>query len=125
MKENGFEFLVPKFKDYFEIDQQFIPHKIPEIKSICSLSEIFINDVFEEVYQWIKKTEFENYSVNLLVYSLLIALEKPLLPSTNGYLTKVLSFYLKKSEEIQKTEIEAMINSIIIVISEYFGQKIR
>ena len=131
-----FEFTCPtSFNSFFGIEEESksVITRIPEIEEWIKVSEIFINNSLEPMYELLCRHERINYEDSLAFYSLLLMIEKPLLPDVNRIFNQILSFFLCQEQILKQTDQHnqeelrqiAINNTIIVIAAECFGQRIR
>ena len=107
--------LKPNYTQLSQISEIIVQNSIPYIKHLLNNTTLNLS------------LDLITYEFNLWFFSFLLLLNKPLLPETSNDLNSILEIYITQEEkalEFNNIEILAMIRSIIIIIAEYFGQRI-
>ena len=111
------------FIDFMEINKEtLLPTKLPEYEKIVCISEVVVHYAIANLLEKIKKSKLGfTYEYGIWTFSLLLLLEKPLVPDVCAELNELLGYIIEcRENRMDQTEI---CDLLIVIIAEYFGQR--
>ncbi|MDR3547303.1 MAG: hypothetical protein P4M11_03335 [Candidatus Pacebacteria bacterium] len=104
------------------------PQAFPVYENLAYLSEVVMHTTVGRMVDAVRRCGL-TYEFGLWIFAMLLVVEKPLVPDVNAEINDLMGYVIEFQETLYATKeknasLDAICNIIIVIIAEYFGQKL-